>query len=118
MRKALQLLKDQALSPRARGDDHVEYTLLLLKCEPADLRDPATALQHAKRAVELSPANPHFLDVLAQAYSANGDKANAVRMEEQALALITQQDAYKGAPGLRKELETNLARFRAASATR
>jgi tetratricopeptide (TPR) repeat protein len=41
-------------------------------------RDPDAALSHAKRAVELQPSNPAYLDTLAETYFCRGDKDSAV----------------------------------------
>jgi hypothetical protein len=81
-----------------------------LTIEPSRLRDPASALLYAKRAVELSQGNdPAILDTLAWAYHLTGDQALAITTEERALALLA-PDA-----SLRRGFEANLARFKAAA---
>ena len=75
-----------------------------------DLRNPAAALDAAKKAAERThEKSPAVLDVLARAQAAGGDKAEAVKTETKAIALLPVGDS-----ALRKELESNLARFSAA----
>ena len=69
------------------------YAWNLLTAEPADLRDPATALVFAQRACsgEQERGGPDlwdYLDTLARAWSENGDLAAAVATERRALALV------------------------------
>lgn len=57
-------------------------------CEDPKFRDPAGALQHAKRAVQLTDwRQPDFVDTLAEALFANGRFAEAVQTEALALKL-------------------------------
>jgi tetratricopeptide (TPR) repeat protein len=112
-RRAIDTEKEHAERAGADAMDHIQYARLLLNCEPADLRDPTAALYHAQRAVQMTAArNPHFLDTLAHAYFATGQGANAAQTEEKALALLSPTGAFKGALGLRRELEANLSKFR------
>ncbi len=74
--------------------------------DPA-LRDPAKALDYAKRAVEASGgADANILDTLAEAYFANREFDRAIETEERALAIAPGVDAYR----------TQLEKFRAARA--
>ena len=65
---ALRVLKMRAERAEASAVDHREYAWRLVTTPYADLRDPATALAHAERAVEMSMASdPATLDTLALA---------------------------------------------------
>ena len=73
--------------------------------DPA-IRNPVAALQHARKAVQLSEEpEPAFLDTLAEAYFLNGQIAEAVKSAEQALA---------ASPEDRTEYEKRLEHFRRA----
>lgn len=88
----------------------IQYALLLLTCEPVDMRDPATALPIAKKAVEMTNrSNPPYLAALALAYHLTGDTAQAIRIEEQALALLSAEH-----PSVRREYEDYLEEFQQA----
>ena len=89
---------------------------MLLTCKPEDLRDPELALSLAKRAVEKSDeknqdSHAGILDTLALAYFMTGDTAKAIETQVKALALLPNEDSSK-----RTEMETNMAKFRAADA--
>ena len=95
-----------------------QYAWVLLTCKPEDLRDPETALPIAKRAVEKSDENNQashagILDTLALAYFMTGDTAKAIETQVKALALLPNEDSSNG---MRTEMETNMAKFRAADA--
>jgi len=82
-----------------------EYARFMLTCEPGDLRDPATALLIAKRAVQVSEAkNPSILDTLALAQQMTGDLDQAIDTQGKAVALIP-----PGAWRRRAEFESRLA---------
>ncbi len=66
-------------------------------------RDLDKALEHAKRAVELKPKSAGILDTLAEVHFRRGDKAEALRLEEQCAKMepdtpsFTKQiERYKG----------------------
>jgi hypothetical protein len=93
-------------TPRALNN----YPWTLLTCEPEDLRDPQTALPVAKRAVAMTEEkNFNNLDTLALAYFMTGDAAKAVETQERAVSLLPPEESP-----LRTELETSLAKYRAA----
>ena len=70
------------------------------------LRNPVEALRLARIAVEKSPSpNPAYLDTLAEALVLNGKPAEALALEEKALALDPQNP----------ELQSRMARFRQAA---
>lgn len=63
------------------------------------------ALAHAQRAVELEPEAAGFLDTLAEVYFQRGDREEAIRYAERALALrplgtslMDQLDRFRSAP--------------------
>jgi tetratricopeptide (TPR) repeat protein len=89
-----------------------EYARVLLTCKPEDLRDPVSALSFAKRAVEKNEGeSPLYLDTLSLAYFMTGDTAKAIETQVKALALLPNEDS-----SVRTEMETNMAKFRAADA--
>jgi tetratricopeptide (TPR) repeat protein len=95
--------------PGASALDKNELAWDLLTCEPADLRDPETALRLAGDACAMTDnANPGYLDTLALAQHRTGDTPAAIETEKKALSLLP-PDA-----SLRAELEATLARFEAA----
>lgn len=70
-----------------------DYSWLLLTCEPADLRDAATALPIAEEAVRLSGRqDQEILDTLALAQRMTGDLQAAIATQREALALIPLSD--------------------------
>ncbi len=115
-RLRLQMLRIGKVRADAREATAAElnaYAWDLLTIEPARLRDPASALLYAQRAVELSQGNdPAILDTLAWAYHLTGDQVQAIATEQRALALLAPE-----AP-LRREFAANLARFKAAAQDR
>jgi cytochrome c-type biogenesis protein CcmH/NrfG len=87
---------------------------MLMTCQPADLREPATALLNAKQAVEKSAArDPKSLDILAQAYFQNGDVPSAIATENAVLKLLPAPSPSESALPARRKVETQLARFEA-----
>lgn len=86
-----------------------EVAWTLLTTEPADLRDPKSALDLALRSNNLTSfENAGYLDTLALAYFMTGDSSKAVEYEKKAVSLLP-----AGSSPLRDELEANLARFQA-----
>ena len=83
--RGVTLARDLAQLPTATPDDLSRYALILLTCEPAELRDPAIALENAKRAVDESGGHdPRSLHILAKAYLESGDAARAAETERPA----------------------------------
>ena len=66
---------------------------LLVTCDDQSLRNPARALEYARRAAETEPA-PHILDTLAESYYANGDIDQAIETEQEALQLLPDNRDY------------------------
>ena len=82
------IARDLASRPAATPDELSQYAQILLTCEPAELRDAATALKTAEQAVEKSQGHdPRSLHILAQAYLKNGDSAHAAEAEQRAQSL-------------------------------
>jgi membrane associated rhomboid family serine protease/tetratricopeptide (TPR) repeat protein len=88
---------------------HNNLGWLYATADDPQVRDPAAALDHARKAVLLSAGRqPDFLDTLAEALYANGNYAEAVKVETQALALV---------PG-NKDFEEHMARYRQSAESR
>jgi eukaryotic-like serine/threonine-protein kinase len=86
--RGVALARDLATRAGATPDELSRYALILLTCEPADLRDSAAALESAGQAVEKSAGrDPWSLHVLAQAYLQSGDAARGAETERRALSL-------------------------------
>jgi Zn-dependent protease with chaperone function len=66
---------------------------LLVTCDDQGLRNPAKALDYARRATEIEPA-PHILDTLAESYYATGDIEQAIETEQKALLLMPSDRGY------------------------
>ena len=110
--RALALQRESALAPGAPPEVLNDYAWHLVSCEPPDLRQPALALTFARRAVAVSTGpNPVHLHTLALALYRTGDPAGAVNAAERALAAMTASTG--AATGLRRQIETDLAVFRA-----
>ncbi len=113
--RALALARAAAERPGAGGDALNEYAWALVTTEPAELRNPAQALTYARRALERAGApNPVYLHTLGTAQHLSGQTANAIGTLEQALALIP-PTAGGPALGIRKQIETDLARLKSRS---
>ncbi|MEE9128917.1 MAG: protein kinase [Phycisphaerales bacterium] len=98
-----------ALRKGAASRELNKYARTLLTVEPADLRDPETALRLARQASAMRDnANHAFLDTLALAQHLTGDTAAAIETEKKALSLLPAD-----APG-RGDYEAALAKFEAA----
>jgi serine/threonine protein kinase len=70
-----------------------EYAWSLLTIEPAELRDPAAALQASMRSNAITgDTEPHYLDTLALAYHRTGNAAMAIETQRRALALVPISD--------------------------
>lgn len=86
--RGVALARDLATRAGATPDELSRYALILLTCEPAELRDSAAALESAGQAVEKSAGrDPRSLHVLAQAYLQNGDATRAAETEGRVLSL-------------------------------
>ncbi len=109
VRALLEARRRRADRPAAAASDKNELARNLLTCEPADLRDPETALRLAREACAMTNnANPGLLDTLALAQHQTGDTPAAIETEKNALSLL-----LPDAPG-RSDYEAALARFEVA----
>ena len=108
--RALQEIeRRRADQPGASVNDKNACAWNLLTCEPADLRDPETALRLAHEAVDMTGgADPEILDTLALAQHLTGDTAAAIETEKKALSLLPAQGSLRG------DYEAALAKFEAA----
>ena len=112
--RGLAITRELADRSDATPDDLGQYALNFLTCEPKDLRDPAAALRYAKKSVDESGgADTDNLDILAQAYFQNGNRAQAIVSEEQALALLPPARGNEASP-TRHRIQAQLAKFRAS----
>jgi len=105
----LDRLRRAAEQPEAKAVQFNNYAWELLTIEPADLRDPDTALELARRANDLTHDNASYLDTLALAYHMTGDTARALEIQQEALALLTEDQESN-----RSEMEATLAKYKAA----
>ena len=85
---------------------HNNLAWLYATCDDPQFRNPAEALQHATRAVELTQwKEPNFIDTLAEAYYVSGKFADAVKTQSRTLQL---------APA-NAEFQQHMARYRKAA---
>ncbi|UCE58450.1 MAG: serine/threonine protein kinase [Phycisphaerales bacterium] len=85
--------KHHAEQPDADADSLNEYAWLLLMCEPADLRDPETALVVARRASGLTQhVDPDVLNTLARAHEMTGDIELAIETQQKAVQLARAEE--------------------------
>ncbi|MHC5111491.1 MAG: hypothetical protein ACYTHJ_16615 [Planctomycetota bacterium] len=100
-------LRGKAESQDASARDLNAYAWELLTSKNENIRDPQTALHHAKQAVAKSDGKVAvILDTLGLAYFMTGDKVKAVETQRQAVSLLT-----AGASPTRTALEERLAQF-------
>ena len=86
--RGVAIARDLATRSTATPDELSRYAQILLTCEPAELRDPATARKYAELAVGKSDGrDPRSLQILAQAYVQNGYGALAAETERRAQGL-------------------------------
>ncbi len=105
--KLLAIRRSQAEKPDASIENISSLARDLLTVQFEDLRDDATALRLARKAVEESSNPvPSLLDTLAMAQQMTGDVDGAIKTQQNAIALLTSVQLP-----LRTELETNLAKY-------
>ena len=116
--RGLAITRELAGRPDATPDDLSQYAMNFLTCEPKDLRDPAAALRYAKKSVDESGGtDSDNLDILAQAYFQNGNRAQAIASEEKALGLLPLAMGNEASP-TRHRIEAQLAKFKGAHMTK
>jgi rhomboid protease GluP len=97
--KALQMSPNDAAA-------HNNLAWLLATSEDPKFRDPAKALEHARRAVDLSGGKEaSFVDTLAEAHYVNGNFQEAVKVQTRALELDPKNSEY----------QEHMARYRKAA---
>jgi non-specific serine/threonine protein kinase/serine/threonine-protein kinase len=107
--RGLIIAKQLASREDATPDELFAYAESFLSCDPPDLRQPTTAVEYAKRAVEKTGGvGSDYLDELAEAYFQSGDAMRAVESEEKALNSLP-PDSHK-----RQSLEARLMKFKGA----
>jgi tetratricopeptide (TPR) repeat protein len=113
--RGLGIARELAGRSDATPDDMSQYAMALLTCQPADLREPATALLYARKSVAKSGgANSDHLNALAQAYFQNRQITQAIETEEKALKLLAPPQPRQPDPPAWHRIKTQLARFKAA----
>jgi non-specific serine/threonine protein kinase/serine/threonine-protein kinase len=114
-RRSLQIAKELADLPDANNDQIYNYAWLAVTMDPADLRDPKSALPYAKRAVEMGGGRHKALTlhVLAQAYEGVGDYAHAEETELKALATYAPVKPGDPVPVQQRMMENFLKEIRA-----
>lgn len=106
--RGLIIASQLATREEATPDELFNYAESFLTCEPTDLRQPRTAVEYAKRAVEKSGGGSDYLDQLAQAYFQSGSAFKAVESEQRALSTLS-ADSHD-----RKRFEARLLKYKMA----
>jgi tetratricopeptide (TPR) repeat protein len=110
--RALVLLRAGTEQPGAGGEAFNEYAWALVSTEVDGVRNPALALEYARRAIERAGSpNPVYLHTLGWAQYRLGHKTEAVQTLEQALKTLPAAAAGP-AVGLRRQIESDLAKFK------
>ena len=110
-RASLDLLRAQADAPEAAASRLTEYAWLLLVAQPQDLRDAATALDYARRALDRDRGrHPDSLAVLAVAQYQTGDVDAAVVTARRAYDFVPEMRAGRSEVTLRRDIRENLRR--------
>ena len=88
--RGVAIARELAHRAAATPDELSRYALMLLTCQPAELRDSASALRSAEQAVAKSGGrDPKSLQVLVQAYLQNGDTARAAETQRRVASLAS-----------------------------
>lgn len=94
-------LKDHTDALMATPSDpalHNNLAWLYVTAEDDKVRDPVRALEHARKAADMSKhANPEILDTLALALFRNGRRVEAIETEKMALKLAPGNDRFRKA---------------------
>jgi hypothetical protein len=108
---SLQTLLHAAQGPNAAASDIAAAVDSELNAQPTSVRDLKAALSLAKVGVEMTHhREAEYLLLLAQAYRANGDQANATKAATDGLALVPVTPPGEPVSRLRKLLTLWLAR--------
>jgi rhomboid protease GluP len=104
--EAIQHYKEALQIEPNNAESHNNLAWLYATSEDPKWRDPHAALEHARRAVELTQwKEAGFIDTLAEAHYASGDYQEAVRIQVLALKLNPDDP----------ELQEHMARYRKAA---
>ncbi len=110
-RASLDLLRVQADAPGADASRLTEYAWLLLVAQPADLRNPAIALDFARRALDRPRGmHPDSVGVVAVAQYLTGDVDGAITTALRAYELVPEMRAGRSEVTLRRDIRENLRR--------
>jgi non-specific serine/threonine protein kinase/serine/threonine-protein kinase len=113
--RALALLRIGAEQPGAGGEAFNEYAWALVSTDVPEVRNPALALEYARRAVERAGSpNPVYMHTLGWAHYRLGHRAEAIRTLEQALKAMPSTPSGP-AVGLRRQVEADLASFKSTA---
>ena len=112
-RRGLAFLRISAERPTASAEDLNDYAWWLATGQPADLRQPAHAIELATRAIALAHGpNASYLHTLGWSYFGAGDRSDAVEALERALTILEPAPPGKPSTGLRRQVEVDLLEFR------
>jgi tetratricopeptide (TPR) repeat protein len=113
VREGLDILRARVEPPTATAHELTEYAWLLLTCEPAEVRDPTTALRQAQRAVQLSNSQMfEALNTLALAYYVTGDRDRAMETARRVLASLPVAPESPDDAALSRALESGFAKYK------
>ncbi len=111
----LSIAKELAVREDATPEELFNYAESFLTCEPVGLRQPQTAVEYAKRALEKSGGtDSDYLDLLARAYFQAGDVGRAVEYEEKAVSSLAATGPGQAGTSKKQTLEARLSKFRFA----
>ena len=80
---------EQSLSLRSNiFGVHYGLAWIMATAPEGELRDGKRAIEHARRAVDLSKGNPFMMDALAAAHAEAGEFAKAIKWQEQAVKKV------------------------------
>jgi tetratricopeptide (TPR) repeat protein len=117
--RGLTIARELAGRADATPDELSQYAMNFLTCQPAELREAATALQYAKKALAKSGGtDSDGLDILAQAYFQTGDVSQAIESEEKALQLLAPPQENQPDSPKRRRIKSQLAKFKSARISR
>jgi tetratricopeptide (TPR) repeat protein/predicted Ser/Thr protein kinase len=115
--RGLAIARELADRPNATQEQVYNFAWLAVTVDPADLRDPRTALPYSLRAVEMSGGKDEYsLHNLAETYAAIGDYAKAIETEEKAAALFQAVQPGQPKPAQQETIEKSLQGYREALA--
>jgi serine/threonine protein kinase/tetratricopeptide (TPR) repeat protein len=113
--RGLAITRDLAGRADATPDDLSQYAMNFLTCQPADLREPQTALRYAKMSqAKAVGTDSDRLNILGQAYFATGDVVSAIESEEKALRLLAPPPSNQIDSPTRRRIKTQLAKFKSS----